>query len=189
MRATEMDNKAINIRTKGMIIAALKKLMSVGALSSVSVNKIVNECGISRNTFYYHFNDIPAAIRWMLQTELPLLPSSDGEYDTHDYYYRKMYEILKYIENNRAIFFCIDNSASRQEFRKIYLEDMGKFFHSLVSNSDIASGYSRLFVNDLSHLLLISSLAIIESWAYGEIRKTPEELMDFIKTVFRNLLN
>jgi AcrR family transcriptional regulator len=188
-RMIVLCGKAINIRTKNMIVAELKKLMRTHTLSSISVNKIVSGCGISRNTFYYHFDDIPAAIRWMLQKELPLSPPSDDEYTVHGYYYRKMYEILDYVSRNREVFLCIKNSLFRQEFRKIYLEDIRNIFTELMGESEIISGSSKHFADDLVHLLLISSLAVIESWIFGEIKKTPEELIEFIRTAVKNLLD
>jgi hypothetical protein len=184
-----LSEKAINLRTKKMIAGALKKLMQTHTLSSVSVNKIVSECGISRNTFYYHFNDIPAAIRWMLQDELPLSPPSGNDGNVHGYYYRKMYEIFEYISKNRDVFLCIENSLFRWEFRKIYMEDMRSIFVGIISEAEVISGNSKHFANDLVHLMLISSLAVTESWTYGEIQKTPEELIDLIKTVTKNLLD
>ena len=110
----------------------------------------------------------------MLQKELPLSPSSDDEYTIHGYYYRKMYEILDYAGRNREVFLCIENSLFRQEFRKIYLEDMRNIFTELVGESEVISSSSKHFADDLVHLLLISSLAVIESWIFEEIKKTPK---------------
>ncbi len=45
--------------TKKAIRSAFIKLLNEKPLKQISVRDIVDECGINRNTFYYHFQDIP----------------------------------------------------------------------------------------------------------------------------------
>ena len=40
------------------------KLLDERPLSQISVKMLVEECGINRNTFYYHYADIPALIEY-----------------------------------------------------------------------------------------------------------------------------
>ena len=39
------------------------KLLNEKPLSKISVRDIVEDCGINRNSFYYHFQDIPTLIK------------------------------------------------------------------------------------------------------------------------------
>ena len=48
--------------TKKAIEIALFKLLNEKPLSKITVKDIVEECGINRNSLYYHFQDIPALI-------------------------------------------------------------------------------------------------------------------------------
>lgn len=48
--------------TKRAIKEAFWKLLNEQPLSQISVRRIVEECGINRNSFYYHFQDIPSLI-------------------------------------------------------------------------------------------------------------------------------
>jgi len=45
--------------TKKSIKNAFLGLLASRPLGKISVRSIVDECGVSRNTFYYHFRDIP----------------------------------------------------------------------------------------------------------------------------------
>ena len=45
--------------TKNAIKQAFIKLLDERPLKQITVKDIVEECGINRNTFYYHFSDIP----------------------------------------------------------------------------------------------------------------------------------
>ena len=46
-------------RTKDAIIEAFWQLLEEKAYNKITVKDIVNRCQINRNTFYYHFHDIP----------------------------------------------------------------------------------------------------------------------------------
>ncbi len=48
-----------NDYTKDSIKTAFIKLLNERPLSKISVKSIVDICNVSRNTFYYHFQDIP----------------------------------------------------------------------------------------------------------------------------------
>lgn len=48
--------------TKRAIKESFLKLLNEQPLTQISVRKIVEECGINRNSFYYHYQDIPALI-------------------------------------------------------------------------------------------------------------------------------
>ena len=55
--------------TKRALAASLKKLMNKKPLSKITINEIVQDCGLNRNSFYYHFEDIYALFKWMLEQE------------------------------------------------------------------------------------------------------------------------
>ena len=57
--------------TARAIKASFIKLLNERPLSKISVRDIVEDCGINRNSFYYHFQDIPALIEEIIteQTE------------------------------------------------------------------------------------------------------------------------
>lgn len=59
--------------TRNAIIDAFLQLLDERPLSKITVKDIVDVCGINRNTFYYHFEDIPALIEAISKREMDLL--------------------------------------------------------------------------------------------------------------------
>ena len=57
--------------TRKAIMASFVKLLEERPLSKVTVKDIVEDCGINRNTFYYHFEDIPSLIEAIVREETP----------------------------------------------------------------------------------------------------------------------
>lgn len=48
--------------TEKAIKEAFLKLLNENPINKISVRMIVEECGVNRNSFYYHFRDIPSLI-------------------------------------------------------------------------------------------------------------------------------
>ena len=57
-------------RTRGIIMASFLKLLEERPVNRISVKDIVEDCGINRNTFYYHFTDIPALVEEIIKAEV-----------------------------------------------------------------------------------------------------------------------
>ena len=51
--------------TKRALATSLKKLLSQKELTKISIKDITDDCGIQRQTFYYHFTDIYDLVEWI----------------------------------------------------------------------------------------------------------------------------
>ncbi len=70
-----MTNKKVEI------MEAYLQLLDEQTEKRITVNDIVKRCGVSRNTFYYYFSDIPSMLdeiqtRWAELVRLPEYPES-----------------------------------------------------------------------------------------------------------------
>ena len=69
---------------KELIAAAARRLLLRRDGKKLTVTDIVNECHITRQTFYYHFEDIPDLLKWILdqassQLEKEIFEQEDEE--------------------------------------------------------------------------------------------------------------
>lgn len=66
---------------KEAIMKAFIELHDENPAKRITVNDIVTRCGVSRNTFYYYFPDIPALVseleaQWVERVRIPEAPES-----------------------------------------------------------------------------------------------------------------
>ena len=54
------------VQVKPMIAEAFIRLSKQKNIDKITVKDLVEACGISRQTFYYHFQDILEVIEWSL---------------------------------------------------------------------------------------------------------------------------
>lgn len=55
--------------TKEALAASLKKVLETKPLDKITITDLTNDCGVNRQTFYYHFKDIYDLIGWMYLTK------------------------------------------------------------------------------------------------------------------------
>ena len=55
--------------TKQQFSEALDRLLERKSLDRITVSDITDECGLNRQTFYYHFHDIYELIEWQIDCQ------------------------------------------------------------------------------------------------------------------------
>ena len=145
--------------TKKMLAASLKKLMSEKPLHAITIKEIVAKCGIHRQTFYYHFEDVRDLVQWMYEEEaFDLLMESEEVICWQD----KILQLFGYISENRAMCVCTLNSVSRKSLKD---------------------------VEYLTHFYTASFAGLVESWILGELDLTPEMIIAYMEKTAADQLN
>lgn len=96
--------------TKMAIKATFVRLLNEKPLSQITVKDIVEECGVNRNSFYYHFQDIPALIEEIVTEEADRIIA---EYPSVDSLETCLNAVLEFARKNRRAILHIYNSVNR----------------------------------------------------------------------------
>ena len=89
--------------TKKSLANALYQKMKVKPLDKITIKEIVDECGLNRQTFYYHFPDIFGLLEWMFQQDAEKLMK---KYNNIDVWEQGFMELLCYIRKIKQ-FACV----------------------------------------------------------------------------------
>lgn len=57
-------------KTPDLLAQALRERMAHDPIEKITVKSITDACGVNRQTFYYHFDDICGLIRWMYMQDV-----------------------------------------------------------------------------------------------------------------------
>ena len=101
--------------TKQAIKASLMKLLDERPLNKISVKDIVEDCGINRNSFYYHFQDMPALVTEIVTEQTDKLIQKYPSISSLEECFRIAYQYA--LENRRAIMH-VYNSVNRDVFEQ-----------------------------------------------------------------------
>ena len=86
--------------TKTIIADRFKQLLSQKPLSKITIRELISDCAINRKTFYYHFEDIYALLKWTLEREVITVAD---QFDLLAETDEMVSFVLLYIEQNRAL--------------------------------------------------------------------------------------
>lgn len=93
-------------------------LLNKKPINKITVKEIAQECGINRNSFYYHFNDLPNLIEVILTEEAERFVSLHKEDDS---IYLHLLDAVDFAIENKTAVYHIYNSANRDMFER-YLD-------------------------------------------------------------------
>ena len=110
--------------TKIVIMRVFEELLAFKQLDKITVKDITDKCGISRNTFYYHYQDIyqvfQAYIDYSLNEIFKFLQQEKEKDQDHI-----CEKAVEYLENHRTIFENLrwgDKTASDEERVELFKE-------------------------------------------------------------------
>ena len=86
--------------TKEIISRTFTELLEEKPMSKVTVKDIVERCGVNRNTFYYHFRDIPDVVEFIFKKKWDEILESPHE-KAYLHLFRNLHNILLLSPYNR----------------------------------------------------------------------------------------
>lgn len=163
--------------TKKEITATFLNLLEQKPLSKITVKNIVEGCGISRNTFYYHYKDIYDLADDFFKTETAKVVSQNP---VHDHWQEGCLQSMHYLVEHSMIIHNVFNSISL-EIIKAYLF---KVAHSLLMTfSDKTTEGCYVPLEDKTFIANFYSHAFVGTfldWIKSGMKQEPEELIEMM---------
>ena len=181
---------SVSVQTKRELAAALKELMEQKPLEKIKIQEITGLCGMKRQSFYYHFEDIYDLLRWMFQEEaVSLIQRQEGVL----LWQEGILQLFQYLEKNRKVCLCALNSLGREHIKRFFESSICEAIHHTIEKLAQAIGYGQSPAGEsqldlLTKVYVIMLAGVMESWLLGEISCPPEELMAFADTMLKDQL-
>ena len=115
--------------TRKAIIDSYARQLLTKPVDKITVKDIVEDCGISRNTFYYHFKDIYEVLEEILhmQEQKVIRAIESGEIEAEDWK-RGMEQVVE----NRDVFYRLYRSARAEQVRRYFSDSAALIFNHVV---------------------------------------------------------
>ena len=169
--------------TKQALIASFKKLLETEPFDKITISDITNDCGLSRQTFYYHFRDIFDMIRWIYNSESLNEIGGRGGYGT---WQDKIRELFDYTLNNKSLILGTFNSKCRDDLVGYYMDVSIRKISDIVemkSDGDIAEKDKKFIASVYAYAFV----GIMVDWISDGMKESSEEMVDRVyKIVMSN---
>lgn len=145
----------MSANTKNLIVTAFFSLAEEKPLDKITIKDVVEACGITRQTFYYHFQDILDVIEWTLKQHSQRMIEKTLTAKTTREAFRI---ILSTLEDESAIIAHLIRSRKREQVEQLLLSAIKSYFAALISNQTMRSA---LALDELETMLNFYSYAMI----------------------------
>ena len=167
------------VHTKKIIKETFWEILEEKPYNKITVQDIVNRCQVNRNTFYYHFQDIPDLICYMMeQGSKELLENCLAQPTLED----KIRYLLSVALNARPLIQRTIPSSYQSELEPLLLEQFYSFFDQLTNESASSSLVSDSLTASQRKLLLryhsLAFLGLVRTWSKDDSAHMDEIVHD-----------
>jgi len=167
-----MSNSLI---TKKNLAKSLKEIMNHTSLNKISVNHIVEHCGVNRQTFYYHFQDIFDLLGWIYKTEAVENIANFRSYET---WTEGFYKIFLYIKSNK--FFCMNTleSLGRSHLDSYLYDATNDLIMGVVNEVSKDMNVTKEDKNFIANFYTLAFTGMVIQWMKNGMKEKPEIIIE-----------
>lgn len=178
-----MSNSQI---TEIALANALKKLMKKHSINKITVKEVTNECGVTRRTFYNHFNDIYELLEWIYEHEVI---EELEQYYNLDGWKIAINRVLQYTIDNKIICINTFNSLGRDHLEK-FLYNI--FYSALQGVAIDITKDMDIDENIKNEIIRFYTLAIVGEfilWLRNGLKEDSKCILDRIERIMTGTLS
>ena len=162
----------------------MKELMKRKSLEKITVSDIVQNCGLNRQTFYYHFQDKYDLVNWIYYSEVvSAVARNTGYSDWSDV----ILDVLNIMKRDRHFYTSALNVSGQNAFQDYFFSVTKDLLLEILSGIDDPkeSGGSleegeKNFIADFYTYGLVG---VVVQWGRSGMREPPEEIVDRLRCV------
>ena len=183
-----MKHSITSYNTKKLLAEALKDLMRRKAFSKITVSEIINTCGVNRKTFYYHFEDIYALLKWMFEEEAIEVVK---HFDLLEHYEDAIRFGMDYVDKNDYIISCAYDSIGQDEMKRFFYVDFVGVIRSVIDaaemrlqkqiDPDFKEYVAKFYTEAISGMLI--------DWAKNKDKHGREKTVRYLTTIIEAALD
>ena len=165
---------------KQRLADALKAEMSEKPLDKITVRSLTERCGVNRQTFYYHFDDIYDLLKWIYGHEIIALLENVESADT---WKESLMLFFNYLDENTQ--FCRNtlNSAGYTHLRTLFRGIINEIVKKYILFFTDGVFPDADFMDFLINYYTISIGSVAESYLRGELHQTPSMIVKYLEQI------
>lgn len=166
--------------TKRAMSYALKNLLRTKPLNKITVQDIADECGVNRQTFYYHFQDIYDLVEWTYIEDTEKVLKENKTYETWQDGFLAVFTLARKDKT------FIDNI-----YRSVSLEMLEQYLYRLVypllknvvdekAEGKTVRDENKKYIADFYKYAFVG---VLLDWIRRDMKESPEEIVDRVSRI------
>lgn len=182
-----MKYEVTSYNTKKMLAESLKKIMRKKVFSKITVSEIIQDCGVNRKTFYYHFEDIYALLKWIFEDEAIEVVK---HFDLAVEYEEAILFIMDYVEQNDYLINCAYDSIGRDELKRFFYIDLSEMVFCIMHIAENETGkvLDGEYKNFLCNFYTEALVGILVEWIKKHETDKRMQVIEYISVTIKSSL-
>lgn len=182
-----MKHEVTTYHTKRALADSLKKAMKGKPFSKITVSEIINDCGVNRKTFYYHFEDIYALLKWMFEQEAIEVIK---HFDLFSDYSDAIRFVMQYADENDYIINCVYDSVGRDGMKRFFYSDFVGVVTSVIDTAEVNFGKSvdPAFKKYVAQFYTEALSGMLIDWAKERDKHEREQVVQYLTLIIEQAL-
>ena len=160
--------------TKRAFAASLKRLLADTPLGKLTVTELARDCGVNRQTFYYHFSDVYDLVVWTYANEMD---EALGPLRTYATWQDGLLAILAYLAENRscvmATYRAVEPVYLRRQLCAYTQELIADVVAEQAAGLDLPPADKALIARFFAH----GFVGLVLDWIDDGMRESPQHLV------------
>ena len=165
------------IDMKAAICRSASELLTKKRTKKLTVKDIVEECGITRQTFYYHFQDRYELLDWLIYNELILPLVTDFNLDNMC---DKLYGMFEQIASDKKFYqnaLKLSSDDLTRYINRIANEQITKLVKSLAVQNGLTAATEKDDIV-IAEFIGYGICGVVISWIQKGMKESPKEMTE-----------
>ena len=177
------------MKTKEIITTSMFNLLKLKPFNEITVQNVLDDCKVSRSTFYRYFKDMFDLMNWCYQSYVDTL--IQNVYDGTENWENTLYLIYAFLNDNHEYFENASNVEGRNSFWNFLYEYSFNFYKTVYLKNTQAENLSTKAIIFLEFNTM-GSVFLVKQWFHKGRKESISDMAkwtyELIPEMYRNFL-
>jgi len=170
---------------KEVFAESLKRMLESKRLDHITVKDLVEECGLSRQAFYYHFNDSYDLVEWIFLEEAKSVLADNRDIDT---WQQGFYNVLEWIRDNKSFVVNTYRSMSHEYLETFLYKILYSLIYPVIEKQGEGKNIEGKNIVFTAHFYSLAVTALGLDWVRTGMKEDPKEIVEQVTMLARGEL-
>lgn len=167
-------------QTKQMLADSLFRLLEKKPLDKIRISDLTDDCGVNRQTFYYHFHDIYELVEWIYVTEAQ---RAMGPHHTYDDWTIGLHDVCALMMKQKTFVMKTYHSSSHGHLEKVLSDSAYQLIYDVTKEKAKDYVITDQAIRFIADFYKYSFSGIVIDWIEKGMMLEPEELVGYVARI------
>ena len=167
------------LSTKKALAQSLRNLLTKRTLDKITVKDIVDDCGVNRQTFYYHFHDVYDLLEWIFEDMIETMIENQTEEQTE--WTQGIDAIIEKLLEERRLVLNAYHSVSHEAVSRFIRRWLKPFIAQVVERESEGINVSEENKDFVAEMFTLGTTGFLTEWVESQLSEDKLRNLEKVK--------